>query len=159
MNDFLFNPELKSPNPVATQVSAGGVAYRQVDSTIEIVIILAHPNRRWQLPKGIVDEGESIEQAAMREVREETGITTTLIAHLETIEYWYVGNARGMRMKFHKFVHFFLLNYLNGEVSDHDHEVAEARWVSLHDAIEMLAFKNEVEIVRKAAQLISEITQ
>jgi 8-oxo-dGTP pyrophosphatase MutT (NUDIX family) len=157
MNDFFNNPEVKSQIPVAKQISAGGVAFRQLGSEVEIAIILAHPNRRWQLPKGRVDEGESIERAAVREVREETGINTAVVVPLETIEYWYVGNSRGIKTKFHKFVHFFLLKYLDGEVSDHDHEVAEARWVSVNDAIEMLAFKNEVEMVKKAAQLIEGI--
>lgn len=156
INDPANPVEARNRIPVETQISAGGVAFRQVGRRIEIPIILVSPNRRWQLPKGIVDEGEAIEEAAVREVREETGINTALIAPLETIEYWYVGNAGGVKTKFHKFVHFFLLRYLDGDVSRHDHEVAEARWVNIDDAVDMLAFKNEVEMVKKAAELIQE---
>ena len=154
MNEATHNSEVKGSFPVATQISAGGVAFRQVGAEVEIAIILTQPNRRWQLPKGTLDEGETIEQAALREVREETGINTSCIAPVETIEYWYVGNSGGLKTKFHKFVHYFLLKYLDGDVSRHDHEVAEARWVSVDKAIEMLAFKNEITTVKKAAELI-----
>jgi 8-oxo-dGTP pyrophosphatase MutT (NUDIX family) len=148
-----------SPNrfPIATQVSAGGVAFRRVDSKVEIALILVHPSRRWQLPKGTVDAGETLEQTAVREVREEAGVDTIVVAPLETIEYWFVATTGGIKSKIHKFVHFFLLKYLDGEVTRHDHEVAEARWVSFAEALEMLAFKNEIEVVKKAAELIEKM--
>jgi 8-oxo-dGTP pyrophosphatase MutT (NUDIX family) len=137
------------------QVSAGGVAFRQGQAAAEVVIVLVMPGERWQLPKGIVDEGESPEAAALREVREEAGIDADLLATIETIEYWYVGERRGQRVRYHKFVHFFLMAYRSGDVSNHDHEVLEARWVSLEEAIEMLAFKNERVVMEKARQMIA----
>jgi 8-oxo-dGTP pyrophosphatase MutT (NUDIX family) len=140
------------------QVSAGGVAYRLFESGWQVAIVSVKPSRRWQLPKGIVDPGETPEQAALREVREEAGIETELIAPIETVEYWYVGEPRrggSERVRFHKFVHFYLLKYLGGNVEDHDHEIAEARWVNPSEAIEMLAFKGEKAVVEKAVKLIS----
>ena len=145
--------------PTVEQISAGGVAYRETDSGLQVVIVSVNPSRRWQLPKGIVDEGETPETAAVREVREEAGIETDLIVPVETIEYWYVGNSGRRdaeeRVRFHKFVHFYLLKYRAGSVKDHDHEILEARWVSPAEARRMLAFKSEQAVVEKAVSLIS----
>lgn len=143
--------------PTLEQISAGGVAYRVHDSKLEVAIVAVNPSRRWQLPKGIIDAGETQEQAAVREVREEAGIDCELLEKIETVEYWYVAAAQGERVRYHKFVHFFLLKYLSGETADHDHEIAEARWVSIDEAIEMLAFKSEQETVRKAQILIEKL--
>jgi len=113
------------------------------------------PKRRWQLPKGIVDEGEKPEETAVREVREEAGVHARIEAPLDTIEYWYVGNERdGRRVRFHKFVHLFLLEYTSGDVADHDHEVDEARWVPLQEAPAMLAFESERKAMTQASALI-----
>lgn len=137
------------------QVSAGGVAFRPGKAVAEVAIVSVMPGERWQLPKGIVEKEESPEAAALREVREEAGIETDLRALIETIEYWYVGERRGQRVRYHKFVHFFLMSYRSGDVSSHDHEVAEARWVSIDEALKMLAFKNERVVVEKAREMIA----
>ena len=140
--------------PTQEQVSAGGVAYRVGGGRTEIVIVCVGPRRRWQLPKGIVDPGETPEVTAVREVREEGGVDAELVAPLETVEYWYVGDARGRRVRFHKRVHFFLLRFAGGSVADHDREVLEARWVSLDDAVAMLAFASERKVVERARERI-----
>lgn len=140
--------------PTQRQVSAGGVAFRRRRGAVEIAIVSVGPNARWQLPKGIVEKGESPECTAVREVREEAGIETTLIAPLRTIEYWYVAKEAGGRVRYHKFVHVFLLEYETGDVDDHDREVNEARWVSLSDAGDLLAFPNERAVVAEAAELL-----
>ena len=137
------------------QVSAGGAAFRVNDGKTEFAIVSVNPSRRWQLPKGIVDKGETEEQAAAREVREEAGIECETLEKIETIEYWYFGNERGMRVRYHKFVHFFLMKYISGDTKNHDTEVAEARWVSPGEAIEMLAFESEREIIEKAKNLLN----
>lgn len=141
------------------QVSAGGAAFRFANGIYELAIIAVGTNRRWQLPKGLIDVGETPETAALREVREETGIETELLTPVEKIEYWYFGDYRGGRVRFHKSVHFYLLAYRGGAVENHDAEVAEARWVRAEDAIAMLAFKGEKTVVEKALKMISQFPE
>ena len=136
------------------QVSAGGVAFRHNGEILQTVIVSVKPSLRWQLPKGIVDPGETPETTAVREVREEGGVESELIRLIDTVEYWYQRVQYGKRIRFHKFVHFYLLQYISGDVSDHDHEIAEARWVGFDEAIEMLAFKSERQVVEKARHLV-----
>jgi 8-oxo-dGTP pyrophosphatase MutT (NUDIX family) len=141
------------------QVSAGGVAFRWKDSEPEIAIVSVKPKLRWQLPKGIVDEGESPQETAVREVREEAGVETELIKLIETIEYWYRSVKYGKPVRYHKFVHFYLLEYKSGDVANHDHEVEESRWVSFDEALELLDFKSEREVVEKAQKMVREMAQ
>jgi 8-oxo-dGTP pyrophosphatase MutT (NUDIX family) len=94
--------------PTLRAESAGGVAYRQEDSRLEVALISVGPDERWQLPKGTVDEGEPFETTALREVREEAGIDAELVELLNTVEYWFYAYHGGQRVRFHKFVHFFL---------------------------------------------------
>lgn len=135
------------------QYSAGGVAYRDGENGSELAVIKTAEEGRWQLPKGIIDPGETAETAALREVREEAGITCELVEPIDTIEYWFVGSYDGPRKRYHKKVSFFLMQYVSGNVADHDHEVTEARWVSFDDALTMLAFQNEKDVVEKARQM------
>jgi 8-oxo-dGTP diphosphatase len=140
------------------QISAGGVAFRWQGSEPQIAIVSVKPKLRWQLPKGIVDPGESPQATAVREVREEAGIDTELIKLIETIEYWYRSEKYGKPVRYHKYVHFYLLEYERGDVAEHDHEVEEARWVSFDEALEMLDFKGEREVVEKARNMVREMT-
>ena len=151
------NPTSTAKVVTLDQISSGGVAFRWQDSNLEVAIVSVKPSLRWQLPKGIVDPGESPEGTAVREVREEAGIETDLFQLIETIEYWYRSTKYGKPVRFHKFVHFYLLQYQSGNVTDHDHEVAEAKWVSFEEAIEMLAFKSEREVVEKAREMIAKM--
>ena len=149
-------PASTSTAKVATldQVSAGGVAFRWRDSVPEIAIVSMKPKLRWQLPKGIVDPSETPEITAVREVREEAGIESKLLELIDIIEYWYRSTKNGKPVRFHKFVHFYLLEYVSGDVSNHDHEIEESSWVSFDDAIDMLAFKSERDVVEKAKGMI-----
>ncbi|MEK6303829.1 MAG: NUDIX hydrolase [Acidobacteriota bacterium] len=138
--------------PTKLQISAGGVAFRNIEGRVEVALISVGEGNRWQLPKGIVDKGESTETAALREVREEAGIDTRLLSLIDKTEYWYHDKAQQVR--FHKFVYFYLLGYESGEVADHDDEVNEARWVEIDEAIEILAFDSERKVVEKAKTMI-----
>lgn len=137
------------------QVSAGGVAFRTRGAKIYVALISVGDEPRWQLPKGLIGKNEPVERAAMREVREETGLETEMVAPLDTVEYWYFSSERGQgRVRYHKFVHFFLLRYKSGKTSEHDTEVNEARWVEIGRAEEMLAFASEKKMLARAREMI-----
>jgi 8-oxo-dGTP pyrophosphatase MutT (NUDIX family) len=140
--------------PVKEQVSAGGVVYRGEKENVEVVIVAVGGQNRWQLPKGLVDKGENPEVTAVREAREEGGVSSEVVQLIETIEYWYAGLDNGIRVRFHKRVHFFLLRYLSGDTRDHDWEVNEARWVPIGDATSQLAFDNERRVMERARELL-----
>jgi 8-oxo-dGTP pyrophosphatase MutT (NUDIX family) len=142
--------------PVRDLVSAGGVVFRNEAAGPEIAIISVGPQRRWQLPKGLVEAGEKPEATAVREAREEAGIETRVKAHIETIEYWYAGLEGGIRVRFHKRVHFYLLEYVSGDTRDHDVEVNEARWIPIEEAHGQLAFEGERRVVERARQLLQQ---
>ncbi len=136
------------------QVSAGGIVYRNTNAGIEIVLILTASEHRWQLPKGIIDPGETEVEAGQREVREETGISAEPVEKIGTTEYWFTVHQDGTRRRYHKQVHWFLMKYVSGDVDGHDHEVAEARWFDAATALEKLVFKNEREMVEAAVDMV-----
>jgi 8-oxo-dGTP pyrophosphatase MutT (NUDIX family) len=132
------------------QTSAGGVVLRDGDG-LQVCLINPAGRRVWGLPKGGVEAGESHQETALREVREETGIQAELEAGLGTIDYSFY--SRESRVRIHKTVHYFLMRASGGDVTGHDHEVSEARWLSVSDALDLMSYPNEREIVRKAAAL------
>jgi 8-oxo-dGTP pyrophosphatase MutT (NUDIX family) len=149
-------PAKKAPTklPVREQISAGGVVFRGEKERTEVVIVSVGGQNRWQLPKGLVEAGEKPEITAVREAREEAGVDSEVVQHLETIEYWYAGLDQGERVRFHKHVHFYLLRYRAGDTTDHDWEVNEARWVPIGDATQQLTFDSERRVMERARQLL-----
>lgn len=119
-----------------------------------ILLISTLEGRRWQLPKGHLEPGETPEQAAVREVREETGVTGRILVPLSGIDYWFV--ERGRR-RIHKRVDYFLLDYVSGDNADYDRrEVSGAEWLSWEEGLRRLTFDNEREVVRQARELSTE---
>jgi 8-oxo-dGTP diphosphatase len=136
-----------------TEISAGGVVYRRdAQGEIEVVICKEADKDRWVLPKGLVDAGESAEQAALREVQEETGVRARYVSALGEPEK-YVYTAREMRV--FKTVHYFLFEYVSGSTDDHDHEMSEARWVKPDEALSLLAFKGAQDVLRRAVAALA----
>jgi 8-oxo-dGTP pyrophosphatase MutT (NUDIX family) len=134
------------------ETSAGGVV---LDAEQAKVALIGRLDRRgrllWSLPKGHIEEGETPEQTAVREVAEETGIKSVVLRPLGTIDYWFVADNR----RIHKTVHHFLLQATDGELSDDDVEVTEVAWVALDDLDGRLAYADERRLVRKARELLS----
>jgi 8-oxo-dGTP pyrophosphatase MutT (NUDIX family) len=103
------------------------------------------------LPKGHPEEGESPVDAALREVREEAGVDARLVEPLGDVRYWYTRDRRRIA----KVVSFFLLQYVGGEVEDHDFEVERASWMALEDAARELTYAGEREMVARALSRLS----
>ena len=143
--------------PVRDQVSAGGIVFRKDGVNIDVALISVGAQRRWQLPKGLVGKDEKPESAAVREAREEAGVDSEIVQHIETVEYWFAGLDGGERVRFHKHVHFFLMRYLGGDPANHDWEVNEARWVPIDDAVTQLAFDNEKRVATLAREAIAKL--
>lgn len=136
------------------RISAGGVAYKTIEDRTEIAIIRTSKEGRWQLPKGIIDPGETPEQAALREVREEAGIDCELLKKIHSIDYWYVDRWGQSPVRVHKHVHFFLMRFLRGDIADHDDEVDEVRWSEIDETLDLLAFRAEKQVLTKAKEMI-----
>ena len=148
-------------------VSAGGVVYRRLDGGIQAVLCGRHvppisvskssrqgvqKNVRWSLAKGTPDAGETLEETALREVREETGLEVEIGAPIGSIEYWFT--ERGSKVRFHKTVHFYLMVALGGNTDQHDPEFDVVEWFPYQEALEAVGYANEAEVLRKALALI-----
>jgi len=135
----------------ARATSAGGVVYRSVDGQIQIVLCHRHEPPLWALPKGTPHAGETMEETALRETREETGLDVIVEAPIRSVSYVFV---RG-RTRFHKTVHFYLMRAVGGDVSRHDREFDEVRWVELREALELMTHATERALVEEAAEMIA----
>lgn len=136
--------------PVETAVSAGGIVYRPAEQGPEIVVCGRDSDGVWGLPKGTPNEGESLEETALREVSEETGLQVQIVRKLGTIEYWFARSGT----RYHKWVHYFLMQATGGDTRDHDVEYDRVEWLPLPAALKRLTFQNEQEIVQTAGRMI-----
>ncbi|MEU4455624.1 NUDIX hydrolase [Nocardioides sp. NPDC023903] len=138
------------------ETSAGGLVVEGLDGPAEqrTAALIGRTDRRgrllWSLPKGHIEEGETSEQTAIREVAEETGIDGEVVAELGSIDYWFVTEGR----RVHKTVHHFLLRCLGGELSDADIEVTQVAWVPLSELDSRLAYADERRLAEVANRLI-----
>jgi 8-oxo-dGTP pyrophosphatase MutT (NUDIX family) len=133
----------------ARATSAGGIVVRFTDRGPEL--LLGRRNRpregaAWTLPKGTPNLGETLEETALREVREETGYEVRIVEPVGAIEYYFA--RAGTRV--HKTVHHFLMEAIGGDLSGHDDEFDEVRWVPWSEAISMMSYETERSIVERS---------
>jgi 8-oxo-dGTP diphosphatase len=145
------------PAAFKTQVSSGGVIFRKHANTVEIAMVAVKGGDVWCLPKGIIDKGEAPETTAIREVAEETGLNGKIIDKLGEITYWYYMKEENAKCK--KTVHFFLLEYESGDISNHDWEVDDASWFTIDEALKKASYKGEKDIIEKARGELVGITE
>jgi len=140
-----------------TERSAGGVVFRPAAAEGDVGFEIALASRRtrrgdlaWGLPKGLIEPDERPEEAAVREVREETGLEAEIEDDLGWISYFYVWEGERVR----KSVRFFLMRTTGGDVSLHDHEMEEVRWFPLDEAVRAASYPSETGVIRKASELL-----
>jgi len=140
----------KGPNPGAMRteraVSAGGVVVRDGAEGPEVVICGRDSDGVWGLPKGTPDEGESLEQAALREVSEETGLQVEIVKKVGVVEYWFSSDG----VRYHKWVHHYLMKPTGGSTEEHDEEYDRVEWLPVKAALRALTFDNDRRMVRLA---------
>lgn len=138
------------------ETSAGGLVLDALQPAAHAALI-GRLDRRgrmlWSLPKGHLEQGESAEQAAVREVEEETGIRGEIVGPLGSIAFWFVADGR----RIHKTVHHYLLLARSGDLSAEDVEVSDVAWVPLPDLAGRLAYEDERQLVEKVPELLTDI--
>lgn len=143
--------------------AAGGVVYRHTGATIEVVLVARPGEGLWALPKGKPQADESIEQTALREVAEETGLEVTIDGHADgngkigSIRYTYPASNRGgaADARVHKVVHHFLMQAHGSDTSGHDAEHDLVGWYDIHEAAERLTYPNERAILEQAQAVLA----
>lgn len=139
-------------SPVEELVSAGGVVIRNGDDGMQVVLCgKTEPRRLWALPKGTPETGETREQTAIREVNEETGLEVRTQCFIDSIQYWFVRPADGVRC--HKTVLYYLMDSVGGDTSLHDNEFDEVQWFSVEDALKTMTYGNEAAVVKKGLSM------
>lgn len=138
--------------PVARAVSAGGVVLRSRAGELEVLLCGRREPPQWSLPKGAPDPSENLEQAALREVREETGVEVAIVQKMGAINYWFVRPQEGFR--YHKRVHYYLMEPTGGDPANHDYEFDAVAWFPYEEAFLLMTYKNEREMVARAVALL-----
>lgn len=137
---------------IKREFSSGGVIYKNDKWLITASSVSKlFPKVVWRLPKGWIDEGENLEETALREVREEAGIDAKIIKKIETIKYFYKHPENGNILKF---VTFFLMEWVRDFPEGFDEETSEILWLSFDEAYKKLSFSGEKQILKKAKEMV-----
>jgi len=130
------------------EFSAGGIVFNEKG---QVLVTQHSQNSHWSFPKGLIDPGQTSEQAAVREVREEGGVNAEIIDKVGYSKYIYTLNGE----KIFKVVTYFLMKYVKGNIKDHDWEVSDIGWFSPGEALKKLSFNQDKLLLKKALELIT----
>ncbi|HEU0074245.1 MAG TPA: NUDIX hydrolase [Dehalococcoidia bacterium] len=132
--------------------SSGGVVFRMTDGGREVLLCGRRSDGLWALPKGTPEPGETMEQTALREVREETGVEVEVDGIVGEIKYWFSRPQEGVR--YNKTVRHYLLHPVGGDTSLHDHEFDDVQWFPVQEALALMTYPNEARMLRLAIEMV-----
>lgn len=135
------------------EFSAGGVVYKRDGEKLYILLGQHSAHHGWVFPKGLIGDnikGESKENTALREVAEETGAEGKIIASLKPVQFWY--QFDGQKIK--KTVYYFVMEYIGGDITRHDHEMEQVEWLPTEDVTNRLTYKSDKVVWQEAQKLI-----
>lgn len=135
------------------EVSAGGIVYRKLAGKIDVLVVQHSTHHGWVFPKGLIDPGETKVTTALREVKEEGGVDAKIVKELPPTEYFY--NFQDEKIK--KTVTYFLMEYVSGDIANHDWEMENAEWIPIEKVEEKLTFRSDKEVFRKVKKLLEKI--
>lgn len=131
--------------------SSGGLVIQAINGEWETLLVGSGIPPKWRIPKGMVAEGETLEQTAIREVSEETGLTGAIIRQIGTAEWTYLYEGE----YWDETVFFYLLQYIGGDINRHDKEFDEVKWFPLDAAAKVLFYSNEAAIAANASRMLA----
>lgn len=132
------------------EFSAGGVVYKKKGNTFEILVCQHSQHHGWVFPKGLIDEGETKEKAAIREVEEEVGAVGKIIEALKPVVFWY--QMDGIKRK--KTVYYFLMEYISGDITKHDWEMENIEWLPIEKVGGRLTYPSDKKVWKQAKQIL-----
>ncbi len=134
------------------EFSAGGVVYRKGEDE-DLEILLIRVRNRWSFPKGNIERGEPRDKAALREVKEETGVDAEIVEYLGEVDYWY-----SMELyRIHKFVYYYLMRYTGGEITPQKEEIDEAKFIPLKEVENLLTYPTDKKIFERALRVLKKL--
>ena len=135
------------------EFSACGIVVKKEKDKVFILISQHSGHHGWVFPKGRIGdhvENEDKEDTALREVKEETGVNGKILKTLKPVTYWYKWEGKSIK----KTVYYFLMEYVSGDIKDHDWEMENVEWLPIEQVAEKLSYSSDKKVWRKAAKLL-----
>jgi len=140
------------------EFSAGGIVFKKENSTLYILVSQHSQHLGWVFPKGLIGDnikGEKKEATAVREVEEETGAKGEILKQITPVTYWYVMNGEKRK----KTVYYFIMKYLGGDITKHDHEMAAVEWLPENEVLNRLSYKSDKDAFNEALPQIKTLAK